>query len=199
HNREVAGSIPALGTTPVTTGVQNPHPPSTGTHEVRRRACHPDERGEPWRARALTCVPRSPWRVSTARRATTSPRRTVATPRIGSSSRSSARPAASRRRTARPAERTPHAPTKATRIIPGGLRHARGAARTARRAVRAGLPTRPPGRRDDQSVPHPSAPADPTSGDVMTTSPDPSFAGRTYPAGPVHTVSAAKIAEFARP
>src|SRR5699024_5057395 len=32
----------------------------------------------------------------------------------------------------------------------------------------------------------------------MTTTPDPSFAGRTYPAGPVHTVSAAKIAEFAR-
>lgn len=32
----------------------------------------------------------------------------------------------------------------------------------------------------------------------MTTTPDPAFAGRTYPAGPVHTVSAAKIAEFAR-
>ncbi|MEE1616829.1 MaoC family dehydratase N-terminal domain-containing protein [Brachybacterium sp. J144] len=32
----------------------------------------------------------------------------------------------------------------------------------------------------------------------MTTAPDPSFAGRTYPAGPAHTVSAAKIAEFAR-
>ncbi|MGP9539761.1 MaoC family dehydratase [Brachybacterium sp. AOP43-C2-M15] len=32
----------------------------------------------------------------------------------------------------------------------------------------------------------------------MTTTPDPSFAGRSYPAGPVHTVSAAKIAEFAR-
>ncbi|MGP5036058.1 FAS1-like dehydratase domain-containing protein [Brachybacterium alimentarium] len=32
----------------------------------------------------------------------------------------------------------------------------------------------------------------------MTTTPDPDFAGRTYPAGPVHTVSAAKIAEFAR-
>ena len=32
----------------------------------------------------------------------------------------------------------------------------------------------------------------------MTPTPDPSFAGRTYPAGPVHTVSAAKIAEFAR-
>src|SRR5699024_7935746 len=32
----------------------------------------------------------------------------------------------------------------------------------------------------------------------MTTTPDPSFAGRTYPAGPVHTVSAAKIAAFAR-
>lgn len=28
--------------------------------------------------------------------------------------------------------------------------------------------------------------------------PDPSFAGRAYPPGPVHTVSAAKIAEFAR-
>lgn len=32
----------------------------------------------------------------------------------------------------------------------------------------------------------------------MTTTPDPAFAGRTYPAGPVHTVSAAKIREFAR-
>ena len=32
----------------------------------------------------------------------------------------------------------------------------------------------------------------------MTTTPDPAFAGRTYPAGPVHTVSAAKVAEFAR-
>lgn len=32
----------------------------------------------------------------------------------------------------------------------------------------------------------------------MTTTPDPAFAGRTYPAGPAHTVSAAKIAEFAR-
>lgn len=32
----------------------------------------------------------------------------------------------------------------------------------------------------------------------MTTSPDPSFAGRTYPPGPVHEVSAVKIAEFAR-
>jgi acyl dehydratase len=32
----------------------------------------------------------------------------------------------------------------------------------------------------------------------MSTTPDPAFAGRTYPAGPVHTVSAAKIAEFAR-
>ena len=32
----------------------------------------------------------------------------------------------------------------------------------------------------------------------MTTTPDPTFAGRTYPPGPVHTVSAAKIAEFAR-
>lgn len=32
----------------------------------------------------------------------------------------------------------------------------------------------------------------------MTTTPDPSYAGRTYPPGPVHTVSAAKIAEFAR-
>ena len=32
----------------------------------------------------------------------------------------------------------------------------------------------------------------------MPTTPDPAFAGRTYPAGPVHTVSAAKIAEFAR-
>jgi len=41
-------------------------------------------------------------------------------------------------------------------------------------------------------------PADPTSGDVMPTTPDPAFAGRTYPAGPVHTVSAAKIVEFAR-
>ena len=40
--------------------------------------------------------------------------------------------------------------------------------------------------------------ADPTSGDTVTTSPDPAFAGRTYPAGPVHTVSAAKIVEFAR-
>src|SRR5699024_1663732 len=145
HNREVAGSIPALGTTPVPTGVQNPHPPSTGTHEVRRRARHPDERGEPWRARALTCVPRSPWLVSTARRATTSPRRTVATPRTGSSSRSSARPAASRRRTARPAERSPHTSTKATRLVPGGLRHIQAAARPPRRAPPAGLPAPPPG------------------------------------------------------
>lgn len=32
----------------------------------------------------------------------------------------------------------------------------------------------------------------------MPTTPDPAFAGRTYPAGPVHAVSAAKIAEFAR-
>jgi len=32
----------------------------------------------------------------------------------------------------------------------------------------------------------------------MTTTPDPSFAGRTYPAGAVHEVSSAKIAEFAR-
>ena len=32
----------------------------------------------------------------------------------------------------------------------------------------------------------------------MTTTPDPSFAGRTYPPGPVHVVSAQKIAEFAR-
>ena len=32
----------------------------------------------------------------------------------------------------------------------------------------------------------------------MTTTPDPAFAGRTYPPSPVHTVSAAKIAEFAR-
>ncbi|MDN5901250.1 MAG: MaoC family dehydratase N-terminal domain-containing protein, partial [Brachybacterium sp.] len=32
----------------------------------------------------------------------------------------------------------------------------------------------------------------------MTTTPDPAFAGRTYPAGPVHTVSATKVAEFAR-
>ena len=32
----------------------------------------------------------------------------------------------------------------------------------------------------------------------MTTTPDPAFAGRTYLSGPVHTVSAAKIAEFAR-
>ncbi|MFC7376562.1 MaoC family dehydratase [Brachybacterium sp. GCM10030267] len=32
----------------------------------------------------------------------------------------------------------------------------------------------------------------------MTTTPDPAFAGRSYPPGPVHTVSAAKIAEFAR-
>ena len=32
----------------------------------------------------------------------------------------------------------------------------------------------------------------------MTTTPDPAFASRTYPSGPVHTVSAAKIAEFAR-
>ncbi|GAA1485907.1 FAS1-like dehydratase domain-containing protein [Brachybacterium fresconis] len=32
----------------------------------------------------------------------------------------------------------------------------------------------------------------------MTTTPDPAFAGRTYPAGPVHTVSSVKIAEFAR-
>ena len=31
----------------------------------------------------------------------------------------------------------------------------------------------------------------------MTTTPDPAFAGRSYPAGPVHTVSAAKIIEFA--
>ena len=41
-------------------------------------------------------------------------------------------------------------------------------------------------------------PADPTPGDDLSTTPDPAFAGRTYPAGPVHTVSAAKIAEFAR-
>jgi len=32
----------------------------------------------------------------------------------------------------------------------------------------------------------------------VTTTPDPTFAGRTYPPSPVHTVSAAKIAEFAR-
>lgn len=32
----------------------------------------------------------------------------------------------------------------------------------------------------------------------MTLTPDPAFAGRSYPAGPVHTVSAAKIIEFAR-
>ncbi|MFC0675080.1 FAS1-like dehydratase domain-containing protein [Brachybacterium hainanense] len=32
----------------------------------------------------------------------------------------------------------------------------------------------------------------------MATAPDPSFAGRTYPPGPVHVVSAAKIIEFAR-
>ncbi|MGO1481633.1 MAG: FAS1-like dehydratase domain-containing protein [Brachybacterium sp.] len=32
----------------------------------------------------------------------------------------------------------------------------------------------------------------------MTTTPDPAFAGRSYPAGPVHTISAAKIIEFAR-
>src|SRR5690606_37636528 len=32
----------------------------------------------------------------------------------------------------------------------------------------------------------------------MATAPDPAFAGRTYPPGPVHEVSAAKIAEFAR-
>lgn len=32
----------------------------------------------------------------------------------------------------------------------------------------------------------------------MASAPDPSFAGRTYPAGPVHVVSGAKIAEFAR-
>lgn len=32
----------------------------------------------------------------------------------------------------------------------------------------------------------------------MTTTPDPSFAGRTYPPGPVHVVSEAKVAEFAR-
>ncbi len=33
---------------------------------------------------------------------------------------------------------------------------------------------------------------------MTATAPDPSFAGRTYPPGPVHTVSAQKIAEFAR-
>lgn len=32
----------------------------------------------------------------------------------------------------------------------------------------------------------------------MSPTPDPAFAGRTYPPGPVHTVSAAKIGEFAR-
>lgn len=32
----------------------------------------------------------------------------------------------------------------------------------------------------------------------MTSTPDPAFAGRTYPSGPVHVVSGAKIAEFAR-
>ncbi|MGY5765870.1 FAS1-like dehydratase domain-containing protein [Brachybacterium sp. DNPG3] len=32
----------------------------------------------------------------------------------------------------------------------------------------------------------------------MTSTPDPSFAGRTYPAGATHIVSAAKIVEFAR-
>lgn len=32
----------------------------------------------------------------------------------------------------------------------------------------------------------------------MSTTPDPAFAGRSYPSGPVHTVSAAKIIEFAR-
>lgn len=31
----------------------------------------------------------------------------------------------------------------------------------------------------------------------MTMTPDPSFAGRTYPPGPAHRVSATKIAEFA--
>lgn len=33
---------------------------------------------------------------------------------------------------------------------------------------------------------------------MTVTAPDPSFAGRTYPVGPTHTVSAQKIAEFAR-
>lgn len=33
---------------------------------------------------------------------------------------------------------------------------------------------------------------------MTTVAPDTSFAGRTYPPGPVHEVSAAKIAEFAR-
>ncbi|WP_246954778.1 MaoC family dehydratase N-terminal domain-containing protein [Brachybacterium sp. Marseille-Q7125] len=32
----------------------------------------------------------------------------------------------------------------------------------------------------------------------MTSTPDPSFADRTYPPGPAHDISAAKIAEFAR-
>ncbi|MFE5777171.1 MaoC family dehydratase N-terminal domain-containing protein [Brachybacterium sp. NPDC056505] len=32
----------------------------------------------------------------------------------------------------------------------------------------------------------------------MTSTPDPAFAGRTYPSGPVHVVSGAKIAELAR-
>src|SRR5699024_4681559 len=37
-----------------------------------------------------------------------------------------------------------------------------------------------------------------TSSETPASSPDPAFAGRTYPPGPVHVVSAAKIAEFAR-
>lgn len=37
-----------------------------------------------------------------------------------------------------------------------------------------------------------------TSSETSASSPDPAFAGRTYPPGPVHVVSAAKIIEFAR-
>src|SRR5690625_2768249 len=37
-----------------------------------------------------------------------------------------------------------------------------------------------------------------TSSETPASSPDPTFAGRSYPPGPVHVVSAAKIAEFAR-
>lgn len=33
---------------------------------------------------------------------------------------------------------------------------------------------------------------------MTATAPDPGFAGRSYPPGPVHVVSAAKVAEFAR-
>src|SRR5699024_9617481 len=81
------------------------HLPARGPMRRAGERATRNERGEPWRARPQTCAPRSRWPAPSARRATTSPRRTAATPRIGWSYRSSAPPAASRRLTARPAER----------------------------------------------------------------------------------------------